>query len=65
MKRYKRNPEKFDVIDLFDAIGRDRKLTLNSLNSESVFLDSIRSSLAINKTETMIWRFYIQPNYSE
>ena len=55
MKRIKRNPEKFDVIDLFDSIGQSINLKFNDPNSKETFLNSI--SLSLNKSITPIMLF--------
>lgn len=55
IKRLDRAPEKFDVLDLFDAIGRDRKYTLGNQNDENAFIDTVSKSLSLNKTPTIIY----------
>jgi hypothetical protein len=49
MKRIPRDPEKFEVIDLFDAIGQKRDLKLHDKDSERTFLESIETSLGRHK----------------
>ena len=55
IKRYWRNPEKFDVLELFDAIGRSRKLTLGNEDDISTFTNIISDSLSKNNYNTMIY----------
>lgn len=55
INRLERDPAKFDVLDLFDAIGRDRKFVLNNEKDETAFIDAISKSLFANKTSTMIY----------
>lgn len=54
MKRIPRDPEKFGVIDLFDAIGQKRDLKLHDKHSESSFLKSIKTSLGRDKTPIIL-----------
>jgi len=49
MKRIKREPSKFEVLNLFAALGRHEGLVLGDKQSEKKFLDSISSSLLRNK----------------
>lgn len=55
INRYARNPEKFDVIDLFDAIGRDKKLILGDEQDEAKFVDIVSNALSNRKSNTMIY----------
>ena len=50
MKRIPRDPEKFGVIDLFDAIGQKQALKLDDEESTKNFLKSIETSLSDHKT---------------
>lgn len=45
MKRIKRNPEKFEVIDLFTALGRENGYKLSVDEDANDFIDRIRNSL--------------------
>lgn len=54
MKRIPRDPEKFEVISLFDAIGQRRGLKLNEKESEKTFLDSVSKSLTQSKDVPII-----------
>ena len=45
MKRIKRNPEKFEVIDLFTALGREHGYKLSVKEDVEDFIDRIGSSL--------------------
>ena len=54
IKRQERNPEKFDILDLFDGIGRNKQYILGDEKSEGDFLDLVRKSLLLNNTPTMI-----------
>jgi hypothetical protein len=49
MKRIPRDPEIFEVISLFDAIGKKRVLQLNDEESEKTFVDSVSHSLRKGK----------------
>lgn len=49
MKRIPRDPEKHEVLTLFDSIGKKKNLKLQDKNSEKAFLDSVTTSLARNK----------------
>ena len=49
MKRIPRDPEKYEVLTLFDSIGKKINLKLHDKNSEKAFLDSVTTSLARNK----------------
>lgn len=55
LKSQKRNPEKFDVLDLFDAVGRSRKFVIGDVNDERSFAKIISDSLSANRTPTMIY----------
>lgn len=54
MRRIPRDPEKFEVIDLFDAIGQKRNLKLQDKDSERTFLESIKTSLGRHKTPIIL-----------
>ncbi len=54
MKRIPRDPEKFEVIDLFDAIGQKQALKLDDEESEKNFLKSIETSLGRHKTPIIL-----------
>lgn len=54
MKRIARDPEKFEVIDLFDAISQKRDLKLGDEESERIFLESIKTSLGRYKTPILL-----------
>ena len=55
INRQPRDPEKFDVLDLFDAIGRDKKYVLGDEKDEAAFVDIISNALSVNKTPTMVY----------
>lgn len=55
INRQPRDPEKFDVLDLFDAIGRNKKYVLGDEKDEAAFVDIISNALSVNKTPTMIY----------
>lgn len=55
INRQPRDPAKFDVLDLFDAIGRDKKYVLGDAKDEAAFVDVIAKALSANKTPTMIY----------
>jgi len=54
MKRINRNPEKFEIIDLFDAIGRAWNFTLDDKSSEQQFLENISKTLSRNKNNPVL-----------
>jgi hypothetical protein len=54
MKRIPRDPEKFEVINLFDAIGQKRGLKLHDKDSEKAFLDSIVTSIGRYKSPIVL-----------
>ncbi len=54
MKRMRRSPEKFEVIDLFDAIGRNCDLKLHDKDSEKAFLESIKTGLGHLRTPIVL-----------
>lgn len=54
MKRIPRDPEKFEVIDLFAAIGLQQGFSLHGEGSKSKFLDRISSSLTANRDNPII-----------
>lgn len=49
MKRIKRNPEKFEVIDLFTALSREHGYKLNVEEDANDFIKRIRNSLKASK----------------
>lgn len=55
IKRIKRDPLRFDLVDLYDAVGRERKLNLNCAEDSSLFKNLINDSLDNSLTETMIY----------
>lgn len=54
MKRIPRDPEKFEVISLFNAIGQKRNFKINDKNSEKAFLESVSTSLTKGKDVPII-----------
>lgn len=50
MKRKKRNPEKFDPLDLFTAIGRDRGYTITADSDLDDFVKMVGRSLKSSQT---------------
>jgi hypothetical protein len=44
INRQPRDPEKFDVLDLFDAIGRNKKYVLGDEKDEAAFVDIISNA---------------------
>jgi hypothetical protein len=54
MKRIPRDPEKFEVIDLFDAIGKKHNFKLHDKDSERDFLESIKTSLGRHKSPIIL-----------
>jgi hypothetical protein len=54
VKRIPRDPEKFEVIDLFSAIGRRKGLRLGDAKSEKRFLSSVSKSYQQSKENTIV-----------
>jgi hypothetical protein len=54
MKRIPRDPEKFEVISLFNAIGQKRNFKINDKDSEKAFLESVSTSLTKAKDVPII-----------
>ncbi|RWM11822.1 MAG: hypothetical protein EOR73_31985 [Mesorhizobium sp.] len=50
MKRKKRNPEKFDPVELFTAIGRDRGYTITADSDVDDFVERVGRSLKSSQT---------------
>ena len=55
MRPLPRDPEKFDLIDLFANVTRQYDIKLHDGESERKFLDAIGTSLGRNKTATMLY----------
>lgn len=51
MKRMKRNPAKFDAIELYAAIARERDYKINSENDHADFVATIGQSLKASQTD--------------
>ncbi|MBX5272611.1 hypothetical protein HJB99_28785 [Rhizobium sp. NLR17b] len=54
MKRVKRDPEKFDALALFTAVGRDRGYKLNVHGDMESFLDTVKGSLQASETNPLL-----------
>lgn len=54
MKRISRDPEKFEVLSLFNAIGQKKSLKINDKNSEKVFLESVSTSFTKSRNVPII-----------
>jgi hypothetical protein len=54
MKRIDRDPEKFEVIDLFEAIARKRDLKLTDSESQTAFLAQLFQSFGSSKSNPII-----------
>ena len=52
--RLHRNPEKFDVIDLYDAIGRDKGYRLGNPEDEAEFSALVTEALSSAQSPTMV-----------
>ena len=52
--RSHRNPEKFDVIDLYDAIGRDKGYRLGNPEDEAEFSALVTEALSSAQSPTMV-----------
>ena len=55
MQRLKRDPMRFDVLDLFDSIGRSKKFVLGKSEDNASFVQLISESLAGANTDSMIY----------
>lgn len=56
MKRKKRNPEKFDGLELFTAMGRERGYTLDAGEDIQAFLDRVGKALKVSiSTPVMLY----------
>lgn len=64
INRQPRDPEKFDVLDLFDAIGRDKKYVLGDEKDEAAFVNIISNALSVIKTPTMIYGRRVEAMFS-
>lgn len=64
INRQPRHPEKYDVIDLFDAIGRSKNYVLGNENDETAFINLIVNALSVNKTPTMIYGRHTEAMFS-
>jgi hypothetical protein len=54
MKRVKRDPAKFDAIELYTAVGRDRGYKLNVEGDIQSFLDTVKDSLQASQTDPLL-----------
>ncbi|MQW42533.1 hypothetical protein GHK68_09320 [Sinorhizobium meliloti] len=54
MKRVKRDPAKFDAIELFTAVARDRGYKLNVEGDMESFLDTVKGSLLASQTNPLL-----------
>lgn len=54
MTRKNRNPEKFDVLDLYDAIGRNKGYIIGRKEDETSFSKQITAALSDAETPTML-----------
>ncbi len=54
MKRIPRDPEKFDILSHFDAIGKKRDLLLHDKKSEQIFVESVSKSLSLSKEDPIL-----------
>ncbi|QPB24552.1 hypothetical protein [Rhizobium sp. 007] len=54
MKRVKRDPAKFDAIELYTAVGRDRGYKLNVEGDMDNFLDAVKGSLQASQTNPLL-----------
>lgn len=64
INRQQRDYEKFDLLDLYDAIGRDKKYVLGDKKDEAAFIDTIKNALSVNKTPTMIYGRRVEAMFS-
>ncbi len=54
MKRVKRDPAKFDAIELYTSVGRDRGYKLNVPGDIESFLDTMKGSLQASQTNPLL-----------
>ena len=64
INRQPRDPEKFDVLDLFDAIGRNKEICLGDKKNEDEFIDIISNALSVNKTPTMLYGRHVEAMFA-
>ena len=62
--RQPRNPQKFDIIDLFDAIGRKEQFVLGDKKDAQKFVEIVGKSLSANITPTMIYGRRVEAMFS-
>jgi Holliday junction resolvase len=55
MKLLPRDPVKHEVITLFGAIGHEIGIKLGDPASDELFVDTVRKSLKINRTDSKLW----------
>lgn len=54
-QRLKRDPKRFDVLDLFDSVGRSRKYELGNAEDKAAFMQLVSESLTEANTDSMIY----------
>ena len=62
--RRSRTPQVFDVIDLFDAIGRKEQFVLGNKKDQKKFVEIVGNSLTSNLTATMIYGKRVESMFS-
>lgn len=60
MKKYKRQPEKFEVFDLFSSLGPEWNLQFNDENSIRKFCEGMASSLRRYTTPIMLYGRHVE-----
>ena len=55
IQRLERDPVRFDVLDLFDAVGRSRKYEIGNINDNTAFVQLVSKSLSDTNTPSMIY----------
>ena len=54
-QRLKRDPMRFDVLDLFDSVGRSGKYELGNAKDKAAFMQLVSESLTEANTDSMIY----------
>lgn len=62
IKPIKRNPQKFDTIELFSLIGKEKNYNLNNIEDIDNFTTDINKSLKENITPTLLYGKRIEKN---
>ena len=64
IKPIKRNPQKFDTIEHFSLIGKEKKYNLNNIEDIDNFTTDINKSLKENITPTLLYGKRIEKTFA-